>query len=181
MDNLDKHVANMLNSLHRASAKTVNARRHEAKPLVMGALVWYRRPEGTGGKLDSRWLGPCEILSREGEHSYRIRTGPNTTVQAHRTYLKEYWPDTHSEKSKPMFYHRRTVPTRREVPTELRVKRIIGHAISPDGTMTFLTQKEGELEGEAEYLLPQDFISGSAQQLLEYFAANDLQGVFGLV
>ena len=171
----------MLNSLHRASAKTVNARRHETKPLVIGALVWYRRPEGTGGKLDSRWLGPCEILSWEGEHSYRIRTGPNTTVQAHRTYLKEYWPDTHSEKCKPMFYHKRTVPTRREVPTELRVKRIIGHTISPDGTITFLTQKEGELEGEAVYLLPQDFISGSAQQLLEHCTANDLGGVFGLV
>ena len=80
-----------------------------------------------------------------------------------------------------MFYHKRTVPTRREVPTELRVKKIIGHAISPDGTITFLTQKEGELEGEADYLLPQDCISGSAQQILEYCTANDLGGAFGLV
>ena len=109
MNQTDTHVANLLNSWHKSQAETVNRRRRELQPIPVGSLVWYRRPPGTGGKLDSRWLGPCEVQAREGEHSYVLRTGQNKKVKAHRTYMKEYWVDTQGD-AKPMFWHKRTAP-----------------------------------------------------------------------
>ena len=176
-DEVDQKVANVLNSLHERRANSVNARRKDSKALPIGTLVWYRRPEGTGGKMDSRWLGPCEVTRREGEHSYEIRTGQKTFIKAHRTFLKEYWPDTHSEECKPMYHHKRTVPLEKETSTELRVGKILGHTVDEDGKILFLTQRQGERVDQAEHLPPQDFLSGSAQTLLEYCSEVGLENV----
>ena len=73
MTDTDDYFAKLLNSLHEAQAKGVNKKRRELKAIPIGTPVWYRRPPGTGGNLDCWWLGPCAVLSREGEHSYVLR------------------------------------------------------------------------------------------------------------
>ena len=65
MKQTDERVARLLNSLHKAQAEGVNKKRRELKAIPIGTLVWYRRPPGTGGKLDGRWLGPCKPASPE--------------------------------------------------------------------------------------------------------------------
>ena len=85
----DEYVAELLNSLHRCQDDSGNKKRRELKAILSGTLVCYRNSPGTGGKLDGRWLGPCEVLEREVEHSYVLRTEQNKRIKADRTYVKE--------------------------------------------------------------------------------------------
>ena len=87
----------------------MNRGRKDLKPLQVGQTVWYRRKEGSGNKLDTRWVGPCVVVAREGEFSYKIKTSQNVTMKALRSFLKEYHEDSYNEAPKPMFFHQRTV------------------------------------------------------------------------
>ena len=62
--------------------------RGDPKPFDPGDKCWYRRPENSGNKLYSRWLGPVEIVTREGKHSYTILVKPGLEIKAHRSFLK---------------------------------------------------------------------------------------------
>ena len=77
MDSIDEEISQELNSLHRREAARIHAHRKERHALPRGRKVWYKRPEGWGNKLHSRWVGPGVVLLREGESSYKISTGPN--------------------------------------------------------------------------------------------------------
>ena len=180
MKDTDEYVAKLLNSLHKAQADSVNKKRRELKAIPIGTLVWYRRPPGTGGKLDGRWLGPCEVLGREGEHSYVLRTDQNKRVKAHRTYIKEYWDDTQAI-PKPMFWHKRTVPLGQEEPSGFVVDKMLGHQVDEDGEHTFLVQKRGQEEDEAEFIDAKDFLSHNAQELLSYCHSKGLSSILDSV
>jgi len=56
----------------------------------VGAKVWYKRPENSGEKTDSRWIGPGIVKAREGERSYLIEIKPGMEMKAHRSFLKIY-------------------------------------------------------------------------------------------
>ena len=68
----------------------------------------YRRPEGTGDKLDGRWIGPCIIRGREPNDSYLVETEPGVIKKSHRRFLKPYIVDRYAVKPFDLFYHRRT-------------------------------------------------------------------------
>ena len=180
MKEVDLLVAKTLNELHQKSADQKNAKRKQQKPLLLNTIVWYKRQEGTATKMDTRWVGPCEVIKREGEDSYVVRTGQNTQIKAHRTDLKEYWPDTCAEVSKPMFFHKRTVQFPPEQITQLQVKRIVEHKENQDGSYTFLTQKIGEDVAAAEYLYPQDFLDEAGRKFLEYCQEHGLEEKLGI-
>ena len=61
MKQVDTFVAEKLNKMHEKLAERINKKRLEGDVLKIGAKVWYRRPEGSGDKLDSRWLGPALV------------------------------------------------------------------------------------------------------------------------
>ena len=84
MKEIDEMVAKTLNELHEKQAARANVGKGSPKPFAPGDKAWYRRPENSGGTLDSRWLGPVEIISLEGEYSYVIRVKPNMEMKAHR-------------------------------------------------------------------------------------------------
>ena len=132
----------MLNEKHAQKIARLNAKGKEKNALEIGAKVWYIRPEGSGTKIDSRWLGPAEIFESEGEHSYVLQTRPNTTIIAHRDSIKPYNLDTHVQENVPMFRHRRTVIVPEEEETQLRVQRVIKHEFGGhEGKLKFLAQK----------------------------------------
>ena len=133
MEQQDKEVAKTLNELHLAEAQRINAHRKKLPGLPIGTKVWYRRPEGTATKADTRWVGPGQVLSREGEDSYTISTGPDASISAHRTFPKEYVDDTCNEKQVPMFWHKRTVKVPQEKSTKPRIQGILGHQIDENG------------------------------------------------
>ena len=93
MKEIDEKVARILNDKHDRISKAVNAKRKEFPVFEVGQKVWYLRPEGSGEKLDSRWIGPEIITARVGEHSYEIRIKPGMVVQAHASALKAHVED----------------------------------------------------------------------------------------
>ena len=129
--------------------------------------------------MDSRWLGPAEVLSRQGESSYEIRTGQNTKITAPASFLKKYWPDTQNEECKPMFYHKRTVQIPEVETTQLQVRHILEGKMK-NGVRQFLTQRIGDHLTEAIYLKPQEFLGEAGQKLVEFCKENDLQHELGM-
>ena len=74
----------------------------------MGDKVWYRRPENSGHKLDSRWLGPCVVKERLSENTYKVEVGPGAFVDAHATFLKLYNIDPYSGDPVTLYKYKRT-------------------------------------------------------------------------
>ena len=110
MEELDHHVSDFLNAKHGTIAERVNAKRKEPPLFDIREELMYLRPPDSGGKLDSRWLGPAKIVAKRGEHSYDVRLKPGRVVQAHVTFLKKHKPDVFSGNPTPLYFHRRTVP-----------------------------------------------------------------------
>ena len=108
METIDKRVAKILNERHIQRAKSTNVDRTEPHTYNPGDVVWYLRPPGSGGKLDTRWLGPCKVLSREGEYSYTIQVTPKRSMAAHATFLKPHIPDKYIGEPTSMYSHRHT-------------------------------------------------------------------------
>ena len=110
MDEVDAKVAQTLNETHEKRTRSENAKRPEAEVFAIGQRVWYRRPEGSGDKLDSRWLGPAVILHRVGENSYEVQITEDRTIRAPACFIKPYVTDVFNRDPKPLYYHQRTVP-----------------------------------------------------------------------
>ena len=118
---LDQKVAQTLNTKHAEEVKRVNRQRKEMVPFLTGCLVWYKRPEGSGEKLDSRWIGPAIVKSREGDRSYTIEIKPGLEIKAHRSFLKEYHEPEVYGKGIPLYYFRRTEKEDDAMPDEWEV------------------------------------------------------------
>jgi hypothetical protein len=181
MEEQDALVARKMNEMHDLEAACISAKRKEMEPFPIGTKVWYRRPEGSGNKLDTRWVGPGQVLSRDGDGSYLISTGPNSEISATRSYLKEYREDAFNERPVPLFFHKRTVRFAKEPPpTKLAVQDILDHYIDSEGNYTFLVQRVGEDRSNADTIPASDFLDKIALQLMEYCKKNDLEGALGI-
>ena len=143
---VDRMVAEHLNRVHEKQAAATNKGRVSGELFLVGEKVWYLRPENSGNKLDSRWLGPALVVAREGIFSYLVELKPNFRVKAHVTALKPYREDVVLGLPTPMFYHRRTIPDPEAAPDEWLVDRIIGHRKEKDGSFRFLTKWQGSEE-----------------------------------
>ena len=148
MAETEAKVAHVLNEQHEKHAAKENAKCPEAEVFENGQRVWYRRPEGSGDKLDSRWLGPAVVLDRVGENSYDVRIAENRTIRAHTSFLKPYRTDEFNGQPKPIFWHQRTVPDAEATPDEWNVNEVLDHRVRK-GEMQFLTQWEGYGANEA--------------------------------
>ena len=140
---IDEHVAKRLNDLHAKQFAVANRGKVAQSALSVGDKVWYLRPENSGTKLDSRWLGPALVTAREGEFSYKVELKPGHVVGAHRDCLKLYRMDELTSDPIPLYFHRRTVPDPEAVPDEWIVDEIIGHRQEPNGSYKFLTKWVG--------------------------------------
>eukprot|EP00667_Euglena_gracilis_P014314 EG_transcript_14814 len=124
---VDGKVAKVLNHAHWVQASWVNQGRRELVPLKLGTQVWYRRPEGSGEKLDSRWIGPGIIKAREGERSYVIEIKPGMEMKVHRSFLKEYKEPEVFGEGVPLFFFKRTEKEEEAMPDEWEVEKILNH------------------------------------------------------
>ncbi|MGH0117082.1 UNVERIFIED_CONTAM: hypothetical protein FKN15_030927 [Acipenser sinensis] len=68
--------------------------RARGRHFIAGELVWIfspKRKRGRCPKLDSHWLGPCQVLERIGEVVYRVQLPPRgRKVVLHRDRLAPY-------------------------------------------------------------------------------------------
>ena len=133
-----------------------------------GDKVWYRRPENSGGPVDSRWLGPAMVIVREGEYSYQVEVKPGHIMKAHRTFLKPHVEDKFSGEPLPLFYHRRMVFDDKMQPDEYVVDRILRHRTKKDGSVEFLTRWKGFPKEEATWEPPNHFIHRYSSDFVEY-------------
>ena len=142
MKEVDRSVARSLNDLHKERNEAIN--RNRGKPVIYnpGDEVYYRRPEGSGNKLDSRWLGPALILRREGEASYVIQLREGVKVSAHQTFLKPSFNKRFLGHPVPLYYHRRTVLDPEAQEEEWIVDRILKHR-TREGKLEFLVKWVG--------------------------------------
>ena len=71
--------------------------RAKGRDFKAGDLVWVyspKRKKGRCPKLDSHWLGPCEVLEKLGEVVYRLQLPPRgRRVVLHRDRLAPYRGD----------------------------------------------------------------------------------------
>ena len=118
MEKLDREIAQRLQKLHDKQQERCNLSLAEPAQFKVGDTVWYRRPEGTGTKLDSRWLGPAIVKERLGEHTYKVELGPGTSVEAHATFLKLYHTDFYSGEPLQLYRFKRTPHATHDPPME---------------------------------------------------------------
>ena len=123
--------------------ESINARRREMDALSVGEKVWYLRPPDSGTKLESRWLGPCVITGREGEHSYLVEVKPGYSMKAHRSMLKRHVVDEYRGEPIPLFYHKRTTTDENAQPDMWLTERILGHKNDSKGQLLFRTKWQG--------------------------------------
>jgi len=161
-------VSKELTRLHERQAKLTNASRTTLKPLDVGDKVWYRRPENSGEKTDTRWVGPCMVTARQGEHSYEIRLDQGEKTTAHRTFLKEYIEDTWNGEPIDMFYHQRTVTPQGAQPNEYIVEEVKKHRVNAQGRLEFLTQWKGETTKEATWEPVNSFFHRYGTDIIKY-------------
>ena len=107
--------------------------------------VWYRRPEGSGTKLDGRWCGPALVVGKEGEYSYLVEVAPGEVKRIHRSFLKVHIADRFSGTPLERFFHRRTVIDEEAQPDEWEVEKIMGHRLGPDKNGDFWYTGRGAL------------------------------------
>ena len=83
-----------MEDIHAKQNKRFNEGKKDFPIFEVGQKVWYRRPERSGNKMDTRWIGPGLVLRREGEHSYVLEIKPEVEMSVHVSYLKPYKEDS---------------------------------------------------------------------------------------
>jgi hypothetical protein len=174
MKDIDERVARVLNKKHEEEAKRINKGRKELKPLEMGTLVWYRRPEGSGEKLDTRWIGPGVVKAREGERSYVVEIKPGMEMKAHRSFLKEYREPQLVGKGVPLFYYRRTEKEEDALPDEWEVEKILRHRKGKHNKLEFLTKWVGFESGEETWEPAGNFVHRISEAFVRYCREKNL-------
>ena len=151
MRKVEETVARVINQKHQKELERLNQAWRNPEPLKPGDKVWYRRPEGSGEKTDTRWIGPAVVRSREGESSYVIELDEGVLKKAPRRFLKIHKPDVWSGKSLPLFFHKRTVVDPEAELDEYLVDRVIDHRPDGKGGYEFLTLWMGHPAEEATW------------------------------
>ena len=90
MKGVDLAVIQKLNEVYtRVEAKM----KSQLKGLLVfhvGYQVWYRHPERSGHKLETRWLGKAVVTARGSESSYVIEIRPGSKMKVHASFLKPW-------------------------------------------------------------------------------------------
>jgi hypothetical protein len=171
MTEIDRIVAEALNKVHEAQARRINKGRQEMPPLAVGDKVWYKRPENSGEKTDSRWIGPGVVKAREGERSYLVEVKPGVEMKAHRSFLKNYQEPLVVGRGVPLHFFKRTEPEEGVMPDEWEVEKIISHR-KKGGNWEFLTKWVGYAEGEETWEPAKNFIHRIGGELIKYCRAK---------
>ena len=122
MKKQDTLVSELLNELHRKREQSRTEHFQPPAPFKKGDKVWYLRPEKTGDKLSSRWLGPATVESQVGDSSYVIWIKLDKSMSVHRRFLNEWLADPFSGTPLPLYFFQRTTPDDTTLPGEFRVE-----------------------------------------------------------
>lgn len=167
MERVDQHVAKTLNYMHEKEAERLNKSRTSPPVFAIDSKVWYRRPEDSGDKLDTRWLGPAVVLRQTGADSYEVRLNDRKTINSPARFLKPYYEDTFSGNPKPLYHHQRTVPDPDAGPDEWNVERVVDHRLR-DGQREYLIHWEGFSERDRTWERGKNFVLRYSKPVIDY-------------
>jgi hypothetical protein len=167
MKEIDERTGRVLNQIHERRAAQENVHRTEPPEFSAGQKVWYRRPEGSGDKLESRWLGPALVTKRIGHHSYEIQVGERNVLTAPAIFMKPYVEDEFTEKRVPLFQHRRTIADKGALPDEWEVEDIVDMTYK-HGLPHFKVHWKGYEPGDAQWEPANHFFHRYASPVIAY-------------
>ena len=101
-------VSQRVDKLHARVEAKMKSQLKGSLILRVRDLVGYRRPERSGYKLDTRWLGKAVVTARESESSYVIEIRPDSKMKVHARFLKPWVEKEVVGNPTPLFYHQRT-------------------------------------------------------------------------
>ena len=142
MKEIDTKVAVFLNRRNQKEAERMNHGRKSFPRLAEGTKVWVLRREGSGTKLDTRWIGPAKVLEQKGANSYRLLMD-GKTLDAQMKHLRLYQENFTLGQFTPLFWHRRIEIEIEAEPTEGTVEKILDHRLI-DGRPQFLVRWGGK-------------------------------------
>ena len=175
MEEVDNRVAVVLNDKHAAQATKINANRKSPPDFQVGDQVWYLRPEGSGTKLDTRWIGPGKVTAKVGEHSYEVRITPDDIIAAHATFLKPHKPDVFRGEGIPLYFHQRTVLDSQALTDEWEVESVLDHRVEKDGKYFFKVVWKGHPDEEASWEPINNFIHRYGTDVVRYCKEKGLE------
>ena len=178
MKEIDELISNRLNETHGKEANRLNQGVPVRHQLSIGQKVWYRRPENTGNKLDSPWIGPAQVVARTGQESYDIVVKEGHVMSAPLRYLAPYVEDTLGKTSIPLFTYTRTpTPEEMATPDSWETEAIVGHTIDKKGRLMYKVKWKGWEDVTLEPA--SSFVPSYNQDWYDYNSRNGLWGAPG--
>ena len=137
---MDVAVATKINDIHQNQKRQDTQRKHGGRPVFgIDDTVWVQKPSAMGmDKTGSRWIGPCKVLQRLGEHVYRVQVAPKRHRDVHVVNLKPHVPPLIGP-SWPLFHRPEVQPQNSNV-DEWNVEPIVRHRLR-NGELEFLVRK----------------------------------------
>ena len=168
-------MAATLNEAHKKEAQRVNASRAIPNPYKVGDWMWLIRPRNSGvSKLDTWWVGPCEVVRRVGSLSYQVMVKPGVLQDVHAQQLKPFVGDKLHGEGLELFHYSTGYKVLDTQPDEWNVETILGHRRKPDGKLEFLTKWEGAEPGEETWEPPSNFVTRYCVEFVQYLKKNRL-------
>ena len=107
MAEIDQKISEMLNTRNQQEVERLNRNRHVFPRVEFHQKVWVKRPEGSGGKLDTRWIGPARVVEQKGANSYKVQIDEDKFIEVPAKFLKVYQEEMESGHWTPLFWHKR--------------------------------------------------------------------------
>ena len=130
-DFFDLAVSEKLNKLHERVEAKMKSQLKGSLVFHVGDLVWFRRPERSGHKLDTRWLGKAVVTARESHNHVEcvIEIKPGSKIKVHASFLKPWVKEEVAVNPTPLFYHQRTEDDPVLQLDEWICKKSLGHCV----------------------------------------------------
>ena len=173
MKQLREDVQKDLTKVHEQEKAGFDRRHPGIKVFNPGDRVWLELLKDDRSKLDPKYMGPCEVLDRVHDDTYRVST-PDGEKQVVFDRLKEY-PRLEG-KREPLFYHR---PHRAALPSGLDdvniVEKIVSHRRLKNGQLQWRVRWKGCSPSEDTWEPVGHFLPQYNQDWARYCADNGLE------
>lgn len=109
MEETDRYIAEFSNWRNQKDTERINRDRKPFPRLSIDQIVWVQRPEGSGTKLDTRWIGPARVVEQKGANSYKVQIDEERFLEVPTKHLKLYQHnmDTPGQVI-PLYWYKRT-------------------------------------------------------------------------
>ena len=124
--------------------------------------------------MESWWLGPCQVIQRRGDRSYRVQVKEKVIQDVHQDHLK---PVRDALVTDPLFelnHYQGIYQDYDTAPDEFIVEKKVGHRWKADGTPEFRVRWREYDMSEDTWEPPSTFIMKYNTDFVEYCQAKHL-------